>query len=115
MIYISYLLSLTNFLLNIIAVYKNKKELITYTRDITDIIICSNKIILFTYYVYYNIDFTLPLSQLLLTQNANINISNALTYNIIDYYSTSIIYLYEGNYEYLYHHIITIFCIIVNN
>jgi len=92
--------------------YINKKEIIILTQDLLDTILGISKIILFLTTINNNIETNLNnFDKLILNSIPNQQISNVLTYNNIDYIMSSLVLLYDKDYEYLYHHIITIFCI----
>jgi len=92
----------------------NKKEIITITQDLSDTILGISKIILFYTTISNNIYIETNLNnfdKLILNSIPNQEISNVLTYNNIDYIMSSLVLLYDKDYEYLYHHIITFSCV----
>ena len=73
-----------------------------------DISVYLYKICLFLITIINNINFS---NEIIFNDNPNNIISNILTFNNYDYLINSILYLYQKEYEFLYHHIITISCI----
>jgi len=109
----NYVISSSFLFTHIIARVYYNKETVIIIHDILDVFLGISKIILFISNIYNNIDFSLNNNDLIYNAIPNKAISNVLTYNNIDYTMSSIILLYDKNYEYLYHHMITISCLIL--
>ncbi len=109
----NYFISSSFLFTHIIARVYYNKEFVIILHDILDVFLGISKIILFSLNIYNNIDFSLNNNNLIYDAIPNEAISNVLTYNNIDYTMSSIILLYDKNYEYLYHHIITILCLLL--
>ena len=80
----------------------NKKEIITITQDLSDTILGISKIILFYNTISNNIYIETNLNnfdKLILNSIPNQEISNVLTYNNIDYIMSSMVLLYDKDYE----------------
>ena len=78
------------------------------TSDILDLSLYLSKLALFLITTIYNIDFS---TYFITNTTSNNEISNVLTYNNYDYSINAILFLYQGNLEFVYHHSLSIVCI----
>lgn len=78
------------------------------TSEILDLSLYLSKLALFLITTIYNIDFS---TNFITNTTSNNEISNVLTYNNYDYSINAILFLYQGNLEFVYHHSLSIVCI----
>ncbi len=107
---VSYSFTSIILLLRLLLPYSpNLTEKINKTiNEIFDISVYILKLSVFLITIINNIDFS---DEVIFNDNPNNSISQVLTFNNYDYTINAFLYLYQKEYEFLYHHIITISCI----
>lgn len=76
--------------------------------EILDLSLYLSKLSLFLITAIYNIDFS---TNFITDTTSNNEISNVLTYNNYDYLINAMLFLYQGDLEFVYHHLLSITCI----
>lgn len=106
--------------MNILTLNYSFSSLLIFIRTITDLNIINSEILdlslylsklaLFLITAIYNIDFS---RNFITDTTSNDEISNVLIYNNYDYLINAILFLYQNDIEFVYHHLLSIICITI--